>query len=315
MAVSGSYDFTVNRDQIIERALLKIGVLGEGITMTAKHIRDGSIALNALVQQWQTQEDFSPGLKTWSRKRAYLFPQYLQSEYNLGPSGDHVTYSYVATTTTAAASSGASTVDVASITGMASGDNIGILMDANGYHWTTINGAPSGSTVTLTTNLAGDAASEARVVVYTSKIQRPNAMVAVTRRDKYGDDFPVDKIVTVETYEVITDKDAEGTPSGYLYEPQIDDAILYFDLAPIDLEDTYRLTVLRPLADFDATNDTPDYPKEWYRALFFNLAIDLAPDYNRPVTAELAGLAQSSLLLAQKRQSEQTDVYFQPGLE
>jgi hypothetical protein len=54
---------------------------------------------------------------------------------------------------------------VAAITGVASGDIIGILLDDGTTHWTTVNGAPSGSTITITAALPSDAASGNRVVV------------------------------------------------------------------------------------------------------------------------------------------------------
>ena len=59
------------------------------------------------------------------------------------------------TTLTANGSGGATTLTVNSITGLASGDVIGVKLDTGLYHFTTINGAPSGSTVTLTAALPG----------------------------------------------------------------------------------------------------------------------------------------------------------------
>jgi len=48
-----------------------------------------------------------------------------------------------------------STIEVASITNIASGDVIGVKLDTGKYHFTTVNGAPSGTTVTLTAALPG----------------------------------------------------------------------------------------------------------------------------------------------------------------
>ena len=59
------------------------------------------------------------------------------------------------TTLTANGSGGNTTITVASITGIASGDIIGIKLDTGLYHFTTVNGAPAGSTVTLTAALPG----------------------------------------------------------------------------------------------------------------------------------------------------------------
>lgn len=61
----------------------------------------------------------------------------------------------VDTTLTADASSGNLTITVADIAGIASGDVIGVKLNTGLYHFTTVNGAPSGSTVTLTAALSG----------------------------------------------------------------------------------------------------------------------------------------------------------------
>ena len=59
------------------------------------------------------------------------------------------------TTLSANASGGATTITVASIANIASGDVIGIKLNTGLYHFTTVNGAPSGSTVTLTAAIPG----------------------------------------------------------------------------------------------------------------------------------------------------------------
>jgi hypothetical protein len=75
------------------------------------------------------------------------------------------------TTVSVAASSGASTIDVASITGISNGDIIAIELDTvlisagSERQWfhTTVNGAPAGSTITLTATLPADVAIGRRV--------------------------------------------------------------------------------------------------------------------------------------------------------
>jgi polygalacturonase len=64
----------------------------------------------------------------------------------------------VDTTVNSAASSGATTVTVASATGIGSGDLIGVLMDTGQTHWTTVSGAPAGNVVTLAVALTAAAA-------------------------------------------------------------------------------------------------------------------------------------------------------------
>src|SRR4030067_1313184 len=102
MASSGSSNFTINRDQIINLAGLGSGVLGIGRVASADTTDTASRLLNLIVKQWMGKSDFAPGLKVWTRKRAYLFPQTNQSSYTLRTGGDHATASYSQTTLSAA---------------------------------------------------------------------------------------------------------------------------------------------------------------------------------------------------------------------
>ena len=69
------------------------------------------------------------------------------------------------TTLSAGASKGDLTIDVASISRISDFDTIGIVLDyyiltaGDQVHWTTVDGTPAGSTVTLKDALSGDAAS------------------------------------------------------------------------------------------------------------------------------------------------------------
>lgn len=68
------------------------------------------------------------------------------------------------TSLAAAASSAATTVELAAVTGIASGDVLGIELDSGAWHWTTASGAPAGSVVTLAVALPSAAALGNRVV-------------------------------------------------------------------------------------------------------------------------------------------------------
>ena len=72
------------------------------------------------------------------------------------------------TTIATAGSAGDSTIDVVSISGMSDTQQITITLDNLGSLITTINGTPSGTTVTLTDKLTGSAAVGNYVVVSTT---------------------------------------------------------------------------------------------------------------------------------------------------
>ena len=61
---------------------------------------------------------------------------------------------------------GQTSITVASITGIADGDTLGILLDDDSWHWSTVNGAPSGTTVVITDALPSAAGTGARFITH-----------------------------------------------------------------------------------------------------------------------------------------------------
>ena len=314
MATSGSVDYSTSRDTLIEDALLDAGIIEENEEASATTIAHAARKLNSIVKQWMGTADFAPGLKVWSRSRATVFLQKDQGSYSLGPTGDHATASYVRTTLTAAAAASANSLTVSSITDISASDYIGIELDDGTLHWDTVNGAPSGSTVAITTGLASAAASGRYVYAYTTKISRPLEILYASLRDSDLNDTPLGEM-SLNGYEAIGSKTADGTPTAVLYEFGLTNGTLYTDVQPDDVTSQIRLVYLRPIEDFDASTDEPDYPQGWYRPLQAQLTIDLCIAYNRPVSAELKNQRDEALAMAQSQFAETTDIYFQPGVE
>jgi hypothetical protein len=271
MATSGSVDFAINRDEIIKRALRLLGVLPFNETPSADQSEDASDVLNMMIKSWQ-----GIGYNLWRYQEATLFPTEGTNEYTLSSTGANVTASYVSTETSAAASSGASTIDVDSITGISSGDNIGVFLDGGTFQWTTVNGAPSGSTITLTDTLTDDVSVDATVYAYTTKINRPLKVMNARR-----------VISSIETemypmsyfeYQNQPQKTTQATPVAYMYDRKLASK-LHLWPAPDDDTVLIKLTLSRELEDFDAQANTMDFPDEWYDAVCYGLAVRLAPEY------------------------------------
>jgi hypothetical protein len=311
MATSGTVTFSVNELDIITDALETIGFKDPDEALDADDIVAARRKLNMIVKQWSSQLDFAPGLKMWTRRRAYLFLQDGQVSYSLGPSGDHATETYVSTTLSANAASSAGTVTVTSATGISSGDYIGVLMDSGSIHWTTVNGAPSGGTVTLTTAMAGAASSGARVFAYTTKMRRPFELESGARRDVDGNDTPIDVNMSLAEYEVIPSKTSEGSPSRLYFEAQRTNAKAYIDCAPEDCSEVIRLVYLSYIEDFTSTTDDADFPAEWARALSVQLAKDCCLPYGRPVPPALDQLLAEALAMARKAYPETSEYEYQ----
>ena len=56
MALSGSIDFTLTRDDAIKEALQQLGVLGAGVSPTSDDLTDCGVTLNLMLKSWQNKE-------------------------------------------------------------------------------------------------------------------------------------------------------------------------------------------------------------------------------------------------------------------
>lgn len=312
MTTSGSVDFSVNRDEIIDQAMRDATILGVDQWPNADDIRDCSRKLNLFVKQLQGRADFGGNLKVFARKTAYLFLQQGQSVYSVGPSGDNWTGSYSSTTLGAAKNASATAVTLSSAIG-ANADNIGIQLSDGSIGWSTISAGGGTTSLTLPANTLGAAANGARVFTYTSKARRPLQLLTGVLRDVNTKDTPLAVNKTRQDYEAQPDKTADGTPLWLAYEATLTNGTVYLSGEPNDTTKVIRIVFLGAPEDFDAITDTPDYPQEWYRLLVAQLAIDICPMYGKSVTAELKLARDEALAIAQNTDAETSDIIFEPG--
>lgn len=104
-------------------------------------------------------------------------------------------------------------------------------------------------------------------------------------------DEPV-SIISDELYAGITDKVSMGRPRVINYNNNFPTAEIKLWPTP---DQNYQLymTTEKPLANWTLHQDVL-LPPGWERALIFNLAIDLAPDYGQPISDALANGARES---------------------
>ena len=275
MASSGSTNWTQTRNELVNASLRKCGKLAEGETATAQQVEDACRDLNALVKGLHAE-----GVKIWAYSELTLFLDTTSQEYDLGTGGDHciLTSSLVETTLAADVALGASTITVASATGIATTYNIGVVQDDDTIHWTTVNGAPSGVTITLTAVTTAAATSGNAVYVYVSKAPRPLRIEQARIRTSSTSETVMTKMSRLE-YFGQANKSATGVPSGYHYSPQL--SLGKFYSCPVSSTVAYRInmTAYRVLEDFDASSDNPDFPQEWFQPLVWLLARELGPEY------------------------------------
>ena len=290
-APSGTWTFSVVRDDIIRDAMFNLGLLEESEVPTSREITDCARRLNMLCKQKAGNLDKSPGFKMYQRKRADLFLGYSKFLYNLGGTGDNwvdSTSSLVYPTAfgtdqliaQAAAGQAILNLGVGSTSQFTLGDFCGVVC-GNDIFWSTISVVNTGGgTITLASNLTTAAASGAFVYNYTTKAQRPMAILTCVLRDSNGTDTPLDKM-TLQQYEALPTKTQPGfvqDPTAWYYEPQMLNNLgqLYIDCSGAqDVTKRIHAVYLRESMDFDNPGDAPEYPQEYYLDLVWELALQI----------------------------------------
>ncbi|MGZ5799244.1 MAG: hypothetical protein ACXWJZ_01265 [Burkholderiaceae bacterium] len=308
MTTSGTASFAMNRDEIIIDALENIGALGVGEVPDAAQISMCARKLNMMVKAWMAQ-----GVHLWALKEATLFLSVGTPTYSLGSTGTHCTDTYVHTTLSTNEATNSTSLGITSATGMSANDFIGIVLDDGTIHWTTISGAP-GTTTTIATGLASAATAGNVVFAYTTKINRPQRIQSAYRRNIDNFDLDLEEL-SREDYASLSNKFIQGKPIKYCYDPQLTNGILSVWLTPDIATDVIRFWYERPLQDFNAATDNPDFPIEWAEALSAGLSLRIARPYGLTLQ-EIQSLEQQSAIkldIALGYGIENVSVMFQPN--
>lgn len=309
MATSGLVNFSQTRDQLIQDALHDINVIPLEQEIPAATVNRANRMLNAMIMSWQAD-----GLQLWKIKEAYLFLSASTRLYTVP--GDRCTYSYVNTTLSADAAAAATSLTVTSITGINNGDNIGIVLDSGALQWTTVNGAPSGSIVTITAGLTSKASSGAVVFTYAATNLTPRPLDILEHNLVYSNGYrrPLNRYSRVE-YQQITNPNTSGSATQIYFQPLRTTASIY--LYPIEsvLSNVVNFTGQFPIEYMNAATDDFDFPSEWMLALEFCLAELLCPAFGVPdrIVKEISGIAQREKQRVLNWDVEhETSIYLQP---
>lgn len=326
MTTSGSYDYGATASNIITASAEDIGVIQSGQSLDSNDFAVFLRTLNYLVKQWQGTSDKFPGLKIWTRQRLSIFfapgtPN--QQRFLIGPasSDDRSSVSVVTTQLTAAKAANATSVTVASTTGMTAADQIGICTAAGGIGWTTILTVDSATGLTLPANTIGAANVGAVVYTYTNKAQRFVEIEAASLRDNSSlgqpIDIPLEIYTDVQQYENITQKFAPGDPTAILIEPQRLNTAVTTNFAGPNPYKNLRLTVIYPAEDYDSATGADDisYPQEYFAALEWELARRCAPKFGKPWTEDLKTHWTIAVQEGVNVNPQDTHLSFEPGRE
>jgi hypothetical protein len=277
MTRSGSYDFSVAGDAILRGAIRLVkgcgGTAPSGAKTGQAELTETREALNMMLREWQAQ-----GVGLWLKKELYIFLAYQTGSYSLGPSGDEATLSMIETELSSSSATSDKTLTVDSITGITDGDVIGIELDADTLQWTTVDGTPATSVVTITTGVTSGAGINNNVYTYTTLAQRPLEILEARLFRDDESETPLN-ILTRQEWMDYANKTSDGLPNSIYYDPQLDSGILHVWPRPEKVNDYIKATVKYPIQDIDAALNDPDFPAELHRSVKFNLAVDISHEY------------------------------------
>lgn len=309
MATSGSVDFQHSRTQLIESALRKCGRLREGVSASSDLLTSGSLALNGVVKSLATD-----GMPLWAIKEGAVLPIHDVNTVTLGPSGGHAATTWVHTQTSASAAAAATTITVDSITGISASDQIGVELDSGNIHWTTVSGAPSGSTITLASGLATAASADSHVYTYTSKTVRPLKIIQ-SQLYNYDSDTEVPiNIVSRDEYQRVGSKESEGAPNQIYYDPQLTRGTLHFFPRFSDGARIIKIWFQRPFEDMDSASDNLDFPQEWEQLVILELAAVLGLEMSIPQSKQTIIMQWAAIERRRLNEfnMEEGSIYFTP---
>lgn len=268
MALSGSTDFNLDRDEILNGALRLIGKSSRGKTASSADLSDAAQALELLVKSWQAE-----GIRLWKQKQATLFVTKGTAKYQFP--GANCAFTTYETAVSTAAAAAASTIFVDSVTNMVANDYIGFVLDDDTTYWATISSVGA-SAVTIVGSLPSAAAVDNVVYFYRTQITRPLRVTDARRLD--SSDVPIEVVSRFDYFE-LPNKTTTGKVNQVYYDPQLSNGNLYIWPTGSAAGEKIEIDVMMPLEDFDSSNIDPDFPQEWLKALRWNLASDLGPEY------------------------------------
>lgn len=146
---------------------------------------------------------------------------------------------------------------------------------------------------------------------------KPLKIIQAWTRDTSGVDIPL-QIKTLYDYNRLSNKSAVGMPIQLTYHPQRVFGDIYVYPTPdatIAAEYDVYIRYQAPYEDFDAANNEPDFPQEWFQALIYGLAYVLAPEYGIPLEERLVLKQDMQMFKAEALSagSEEGSMFIQPN--
>jgi len=98
-------------------------------------------------------------------------------------------------------------------------------------------------------------------------------------------DVPIIKLSRTDFF-TLSDKDSEGVPVNYYYDPQLTNSQIYiWQVADSNFSSNsvFKLLLKKPFDDMDTATDDFEFPQEWYEAISLGLGKRLAQSVGMPI--------------------------------
>lgn len=286
MTTSSSYNFILNRSEIIQKALEEIAAVDLAGTVSPELNDFSAVHLNLMLKNWAGQ-----GLNLWRIRETTLLLEADKVEYTLDGSTSHwvfeadLTETYINGDQTV--SGAATTITLDSTSGMSASDVIGVELEDGSIQFTTVATVDSSTTCTPDDSWTDDIDDDDVVYYYTNKAPRPLHLVDAWRRSPstpstgaQGSDTSV-KILSSERYHRLGSKRDEGAPIEVYYDPQVGtdpsapSSTLKVYPEPDDVAERLIFKAAYPFEDMDVDSDNVSAPSEWLLPIVLGLALRL----------------------------------------
>ncbi len=241
----------------------------------------------------------------WLRHQGYMFLSSTSGQYSLSSSSTYWTENFIQVNSAGNNPNNSSNVNLTSTANIANGDNIGLILDNNTLQWTTVANVVNTTTVTVSNTLTFSMNNKSVVYAFDDSAQPPQSVDWINLRDQNGNDTFIDNI-TYEQFVSLPSKQSQvyqGDPTCVYVESHLvgNQPYVYINTdvnGVIDLTKYLVINYTQELSDWVNETDQPDFEKQWYEALVFNLAKRLSPFFNSVWTKTQDDLAREAWLVA-----------------
>ena len=282
---------------LIRDALRAATISGISLPVQSEDFAQGESALNDILMSLQTEQ-----IHIWAQTEALIPLNPDQTKYVFG--ADHIFTNYVYTTASAAIAT-ATALTVVSTAGMTTGDFIGVELADGTRQWTTLT-VTGATTLTLAAALTGDIDDLSSVYTYTTATDQPVRIDSVRYADAYTSDEISTSMVARDEYFNQPSKTTSGAVNTWYFQRNLDFGHLYVWPIADNCKRLLRITFIKPQYIPEDQSEDVLIPPEWYVALKFKLAADLAMSYGVDANRQMM-LEQKAAIYLQKAISSDDD--------